>query len=356
MKILIPVLEFGKAGGYRVLSNLANEWIKMGNQVDFLVPIASSKPYFPTKGNIYWVNKNGDFFDDDSLLPVKTYKFWTRWRSLSNGMKNLSNDYDIILANHSLTAYPVAFTKIKGKKIYYIQAYEPEYGKLNGNFGHKVLSYIAWNSYHLNLIKVVNADIYVKYKNICTNKVVLPGLDLELFSNKKIPSFSQNIKVGCIGRLEPYKGTKYVLKAFLLLQKQIPNIELHIAFGESYLSENYKSVYISTPKNDYELAEFYKSMNIFIAPGTVQLGAVHYPVIESMATGTPIITTSYFPADDSNAWIVPIKNAESIAEQVINIMDNPELRINKVKKAIEDVQQFEWKKVANKMYNYFLQN
>jgi hypothetical protein len=33
MKILIPILGFGRTGGYRVLSQLATEWCKQGHAV-----------------------------------------------------------------------------------------------------------------------------------------------------------------------------------------------------------------------------------------------------------------------------------------------------------------------------------
>ena len=163
MKILIPLLEFGKAGGYRVLSKLANEWIRLGHQVDFIVPVASIIPYFPTEAYIYWIDSSGTQLTVNDLIPVRKYRFWNRWQALIKGMKSLKTEYDVILANHSLTAYPVSLTSIKGKKFYYIQAYEPEYGIMDGRLGHKLLAFLAWNSYNLKLNKIVNADIYKRY-------------------------------------------------------------------------------------------------------------------------------------------------------------------------------------------------
>ena len=58
MNIVIPLLGFGKAGGYRVLSMLANEWILLGHEVYFIVPDDSSYPYFPTKATIIKSNNN----------------------------------------------------------------------------------------------------------------------------------------------------------------------------------------------------------------------------------------------------------------------------------------------------------
>lgn len=356
MKILIPMLEFGKAGGYRVLSKLANQWIEFGHQVDFIVPIASIAPYFPTDANIYWFNSSGKSCTTADLIPVKSYNFWNRWQALHKGMKQLDTAYDVILANHSLTAYPVYFTKIKAKKFYYIQAYEPEYGILDGRLSHKILSLLAWNSYNLKLDKIVNSNVYKKYKNITANKVVLPGLDLSVFYPKSEVEEIKGkriFKIGCVGRIELYKGTKYVLEAFNLLLKQRNDIELHIAFGDKQIESKEGKINVITPANDVELSNFYRSMDIIVAPGTVQMGAVHYPVIEAMACGTSIVTTSYFPANNSNAWVVPIKNSVAIAEKITEIINSPDLKAIKIEKALLEIPQFDWNKVALKMNNYF---
>lgn len=356
MRILIPLLEFGKAGGYRVLSKLANKWIEFGHEVDFIVPIASIEPYFPTNAHIYWVDSSGKNCTVNDLIPVKKYRFWNRWQALYKGMKQLSLEYDVILANQSLTTYPIYFFKTNAKKVYYIQAYEPEYGILDGRISHKFLSLLAWNSYNFKFDKIVNSSVYKKYKNITTNKVVLPGLDLSVFypkSNVMEKKDNQIYKIGCVGRIEPYKGTKYVLEAFNLLLDKRNDIELYVAFGDKQIENKERKINVVIPANDVELSSFYRSMDIIVAPGTVQMGAVHYPVIESMACGTSIIATGYFPANDNNAWMVPVKDSIAIAEKITNIINFPELAQTKIQNALREIPQFDWNKVALKMSSYF---
>ena len=52
MRILIPILGFAAQGGYRVLAELANAWIRRGHECDFLVPSTSPEPYFPTSARV----------------------------------------------------------------------------------------------------------------------------------------------------------------------------------------------------------------------------------------------------------------------------------------------------------------
>ena len=67
MKILIPIIGFAPAGGYRVLSELANHWIKIGFKVDFLLNEYSSPPYFPTIAGIIWTTNSGRVLSEVEL-------------------------------------------------------------------------------------------------------------------------------------------------------------------------------------------------------------------------------------------------------------------------------------------------
>ncbi|MDB5014028.1 MAG: hypothetical protein JWQ25_2230 [Daejeonella sp.] len=363
MKILIPVLSLGKSGGFRVMSELANSWINSGHEVSFLIPISTNNSvYFPTKANIIWVNNKGETMVE-SAISQENYSLYNCWKALYLAINSLAFQVDIVLANHSLSVYPIIFSAIRAKKFYYIQAYEPEYYQEFGGYKNKIIMLLSWLSYFFNFTKIVNADIYCNYKNISAERVVYPGLDLDKFypantkrSDKIVSSNNAKIvKIGCIGRIEPFKGTSYVLEAFQILQKTNDNFkfELHIAFGEFDLSTLNSDIKVVIPGNDVELGSYYRSLDILVAPGTVQLGAVHYPVIEAMACRIPVITTGYYPADITNSWIVPIKSAIPIVNAIEAILSDEESCEQKINKAEVDVQQFKWEVVSNKMIGYF---
>ena len=92
-----------------------------------------------------------------------------------------------------------------------------------------------------------------------------------------------------------------------------------------------------------------------VAPGTVQLGAPHYPVLEAMACGIPVITTGYMPAsrENNNAWIVPIADADSIAQAILEAIEAPHLREKRKQKGLEDIQKFSWQAVAKIFLDLF---
>ncbi|WP_419870113.1 glycosyltransferase [Chryseobacterium sp. CT-SW4] len=350
MKILIPVVGvFGKAGGWRVLSKLASDWIDEGHEVNFLVYEQTLEPYFPTKANILYYDLNGNIRTKNN--PAATSPFLGPLKLRSVLIKILNTlTADVVLANHCFSAYPVKKSKIEAKKFYYIQAYEPDY-YYKKDLKTRIFKRISKKSYKLGLNMIVNAPMYLNYREIKTDMFVFPGLDMQNYR----PSIEKTNKsafiIGTIGRTEEYKGTKYIIEAFKILREKLgEKIELHVAFGDPHL-EMEEGIKILKPDGDENLAKFYQSLDTYVCAGTVQLQAVHYPVIEAMACKIPVITTGYLPSSSLNAWIVPIKNSIEIANKVIEIMNEDSKQ--KVEKAYEDVKIFEWKNVSSKMITYF---
>lgn len=354
MKIIIPLTcGFGPQGGWRVLSELANHWILEGHEVSFLVHKSSNIPYFPTQATILWFDNKGKIHEKNDL----NYKIpYIRYFGISFALIKALNkqNCDVVLATLSLTVLPVFLSKINAKNFYYVQAYEPTYYPLNRfvNIFYRILSKL---SYYLGFEIIVNSEYYFGYKGIKSNKYVYPGIDFSIFFPRQSKTISKKEKIilGTIGRVEKYKGTYYILEAFKKLKKDTNlNIELHIAFGDKELEKN-DGVKVFNLKGDCQLADYYRSLDMYICAGTYQLGAVHYPVIESMACGVSLITTGYYPSNHENSWLVPIKDSDLILQQIMTIIEHPEMTKLKIEKGINDVQQFGWELVSNKMITYF---
>jgi glycosyltransferase involved in cell wall biosynthesis len=351
MRIVIPILGFGYAGGHRVRSELANSFIDMGHQVVFLCIERSTPPYFPTKADIMWVNHKG-FVNTNNPQPVKKTiaTFIGEQIALTRGLGLLKNKFDIILASSSFTALPVYLAKTTAKKAYYIQAYEPDFYRNKKGIIGKCEQFISWFSYHLRLFPIVNAPLYLNYKCIRAKDFVYPGINFSLFNDKNRKN-NDVFTIGCVGRAEPIKGIPEVFDAYKLLKNKGLNVTLKVAFGRGI--ELPQDTELVIPNGDAELADFYRSVDVIIAVGRRQLGAVHYPVCEAMACGTPVITTGFFPATPENAWIVPIQDVEKIAEAVQTIMNNPDLAKAKAAIAKTKLDIMSWENVSKKMMDIF---
>lgn len=354
MKILIPLVSsFGKAGGWRVISKLSNEWIKRGHEVYFLAP-DDTDPYYPTYGQIFYYNYSGKIISKNKIkYKRKTLvgPLENRWK-LHKAIDSFPIHVDVLLATNNFTAGPVAKSKLKSQKFYYIQAYEPEFYE-QGPSWFKIYREIARRSYLKNLKMIVNADMYKDYKEVKTERVVYPGLDLELFHPVKREKDANKFILGTIGRIEAIKGTSYILESFEKLREKLGDkIELHVAFGDPKWSEK-EGVEMFFPDGDESLAKFYQSLDTYISAGLFQLDAIHYPVIESMACKIPVITTGYYPSNEENSWKISPKSVEDIVERVVEVINNPIIATEKVEKAYREVAQFSWSEVANKMLDYF---
>lgn len=353
MKIIIPILGvFGKAGGWRVLSNLATQWKKKGHDVSFLVHYSASMPYFPTKANIIYYDNNGEIVQSSNAnARLPRFGAIVLQKPLRKAIDKISAD--VLLANHSFTAEPVAKSKNTAKKFYYVQAYEPDY-YYRKNIKDWIYRRISKTSYNLGLDIIVNAKMYLDYENIHTDKYVYPGLDLDLYVPKR-KNLQNNKKIvfGTIARKESYKGTHDILEAFKILRAKYGDfVELKAAFGWDELNA-IDGVSTASFDGDEALAEYYRTLDVYVCAGTVQLDAVHYPVIESMASGTAVVTTGYYPSNEENSWIAEIKNPQDLARKMELTILSRESTAKKVEKALQCVKGFAWENVATKMLEYF---
>ena len=349
LNILIPIMSLGRSGGIRVLSELANNWILMGHSVSIVTFYESNAPYFPTNADVIWVDINGNKVVSNKPDYILSHSANKRIIALYRFLRRNSENFDVVFANHNLTVWPV-WLGSKSTNFYYIQAYEV--GLLpNNSVKNCIINIVAYFSYFLPLHKIVNAEIYKDYKNIHTENVIFPGLDLSIFYPKTTKIFQKDKQfvVGCIGRLEELKGTDDVLEAVKILHRKNYDIKFKVAFNPV----NYDRYELVKPDGDNNLADFYRDLDVLVAPCHVQLGAVHYPVIEAMSCKTTVITTGYYPATNENAYIVPIKSPEAIAETIISILNNYEQAIYKTEKAYKAIQQFDWKIVSSKFIDVF---
>lgn len=351
LKILIPILTIGKEGGYRVLSELSNHWTKMGHEVCILTYHENKSPYFPINAPIIWVDEYGISREGNTEEFKSKNSGYKRAKGIYKYLKLNSEKYDIVLANHNFSVWPILMGS-KTNNFYYIQAYEPEfyYGK---GIKLAIQRRMAWATYYMPLTRIVNSKYYTRYKNLKSNNVVFPGLDLDIYYPKKIEVENKScLIVGCIGRKETWKGAQDVALAVKMLQDRGLNVKLKVAFSPVEGCDHE----LIQPHGDKNLADYYRSLDVLVAPGHLQLGAVHYPVIEAMACNVPVITTGYYPADDKNSFIVPIKRPDKIADRLEEIYNDYSLALEKTKIAQNDILQFDWNVVSKEFIDIFIKN
>jgi glycosyltransferase involved in cell wall biosynthesis len=356
-RILIPIIGFGKGGGNRVLSELASRWNQSGCQADFLVHEALSQPYFPTTGGVLRIASDGSVNRDGNgsaaCAGSGSPRAFEIYRRLFAALRRIGAGYDVILANHSLTTYPLFFASCgTAKKVYYIQAYEPEYFATGRGVKAVLLEWLSRQSYRLPLLQIANAPVYSNYREIKTRSWVPPGIDRSTFFRRTdIPRFRAGkvCTIGTIGRTEPSKGTALVERAFEALAASDPDVRLKMAFGSSDSNWRHERAEIVKPNGDAELADFYRSVDVLIAVPTQQFGGYHYPVLEAMSCGTPVVSSGHMPATAESAWLIEPNSVAAIIDAIRLIRHAGEQQIaEKIALAEKTAAEYEWSAVARR--------
>lgn len=103
-----------------------------------------------------------------------------------------------------------------------------------------------------------------------------------------------------------------------------------------------------------DIAEVYRQSDVFLFPSLSE--GFGMPVIEAMACGTPVITSkiSCMPeiAGDAALLVDPL-SAPSIAEALLTLLSNTELRQDKIQDGIINAKRFSWTNTAAKVLDIY---
>ena len=107
---------------------------------------------------------------------------------------------------------------------------------------------------------------------------------------------------------------------------------------------------------DEDLALLYSISTIFLYPSLSE--GFGMPLVEAMACGTPVITsnTSCLPEVAGNAAVLidPL-SVDSIADSIIALSENENLRLEKITDGLVNAKRFSWDKTADQVFEVYEQ-
>lgn len=140
-------------------------------------------------------------------------------------------------------------------------------------------------------------------KNIKENKIEIlyNGINFKKFNNKNRINKSEQIKIGCVARLDyKKKGQDLLIKSIFKLKNKYPNIQCYLA-GDAYVQSDFKylnelvkdlnmdkNIYFMGTVNDVSL--FLKEIDIFVLPSRYEGFGI--AVIEAIASKLKIIVSN----------------------------------------------------------------
>jgi phosphatidylinositol alpha-mannosyltransferase len=200
-----------------------------------------------------------------------------------------------------------------------------------------------------------------------TEAVVIPnGIDTSKFEGIGVRSeWALPNTLGFIGRFdEPRKGLAVLLAAIPKIAFKVPNLRILVAgpgnasdFEKLVPPELRERITFLGRISEIEKAQFFKSVSLYIAPNT---GGESFGIIlaEAMAAKTPIVASD-LPAftkllDNGSAGaLFASENSEDLADTIVNLLDNQEMREKIAIAGYEKAKSFDWDSVGEQILSVY---
>ena len=333
-------------GGYKVVYEYANRLVADGHRVNIVY-----------SGSLFWRKKSLYFKLTNCIryiqMLLKGYGC-RKWFNLDKRVKEhltFSLNYrhvpksDIYICTSPYTAmyakdYPTE------SKYYLIQGYE--------NWG-AVTDEMLRETYHYPLKKIVISRwLQEIIENDEREKCTL------IYNGFNFNDFKEDIKIcdkdkHCVTMLYhtiELKGTKYGLEALEIVKKQTPQLRANL-FGTPTTPVGLPEwiTYYQLPSKE-KLNEIYNNGAIFI--GTSNIEGWGLPIGEAMICGAAVACTNNkgyleMAKDGETALVSPIKDAQALANNIIRLIKDDELRHRIARNGNEFIKQFDWDSSYNKL-------
>ena len=207
--------------------------------------------------------------------------------------------------------------------------------------------------------------------------LVIPnGIDLETFKGLSRETARTRLEIRdnanvilFVGRLHHVKGVKYLIKAMELIVRKNKNAKLMLV-GDGEEREELESLvekfglkervkFVGRVQNE-EIPQYMVASDVLVLPSLSEGFPV--TILEAMASGLSIVATTVgglpeIVKDGENGFLVEPNNYGQIAEKVILLLEDEELRYKISKNNKERTKRYSWGHAVNKLeeiYQSFL--
>lgn len=185
-------------------------------------------------------------------------------------------------------------------------------------------------------------------------KIIPYGVNIKHFKPKLTEK--EKFTIIFVGSIGVRKGLIYLFEAIKSLKAEYPIEAVIIGKVDvEFLSifEAYKHLFKHVESVPHkEMVNYYNSSSVFVLPSLDE--GMAYVQLEAMACGLPIVCTPNSGAEaivnnGEEGFIVPIRNAEQIAEKIELLYLNKELLLSMSAKSYKTAQNFSWDAYGKKL-------
>lgn len=358
--------EYVCGGSPRAAYYLAKEMAKRGHDVKVFTTSINSKNTVDNYGN------------------VTIYRFGTIFKHISSHIsmrilyQPLKQEVDIVHGHFDIPPGPLApYLYSRKKNVPLVITHHGDWIGTHGGFIRKI-SVSLFNKYlvgrFLAQAKVIispSGSYIEESRFLRKNKekiVVIPnGINLKDYDvslskeecRKELGlPIEKNIIIS-VGSLIPYKGPDVLVNAMPKIIKEIPDATLlFVGKGEMEDELRLLSKKLGVDKHikfagfvgdSFKKALFYKSADIFAFPSLAEC----FPIVnlEAMASGVPIVASKIGGIPDAvkdgeNGLLVPPKDSETLADAIIYLLENEDLREKMGSDGKKKAKDYSWETIA----------
>lgn len=376
MDINFTLWSTNMSGGYKVIFELANGLVDRGHNVT-ITALGGDHTWFPLKARLNYVKPPWPIKLLSPLLkillkrPARYYEALTLTQKLKLGfepdlVKALSEntpECDINIATWFPTTFAV-YRSGKGVPVYLCQDFD-ELARERGAYFTKMFHESLYLPFNIVTISGWLQD-WIKENYNKDSDLIADGIDHSRFYPRENifkvdhddgtkENMSSDINEGPlimgIFRGLTYKGDQDLIDALKIVAKEFENIKL-VAVGKKELLENllvkenlnFDFITFSNASDD-KMAQLYSSSDVFAFPSHIE--GFGLPPLEAMACETPVVTADCLGVRDyikngENAFMVPPKNPEALAEAIINILKDEEIQRKFKENGLKTAAHYTW--------------
>jgi len=222
-----------------------------------------------------------------------------------------------------------------------------------------------------NAVIALTEDMKKEMQKICNRGVpVIPnGIDLEKFGDLptkeairgRLGLNNSDSVIVFVGSLRPVKGVKYLIQAMDIVRQKDTNARLMLVgdgeerdYLRSVVSELHLGRYVTfvgEVTND-DVPQYMIASDVFALPSLSE----GFPVVslEAMASGLPIVATKIgglpeIIEDGRNGFLVKPREAKEIAEKVLHLLGDDDLRKRISENNKEKAKSYSWKSIVQRL-------
>ncbi len=352
INFILPTVEL--SGGVKVVFEYANRLQKRGHQVCVIYPKQNLGFTWPCRE---WYNPYR--LAHGVLQTIRKYKS----EAVSRGQLSWFNleakllqvpaldqkyipDADVVVATHWGTAYYVhSYPQSKGRKFYLIQHYEVLFGRKDKvEQTYKMgLNNIVISSWLKNIVERLGGKVAA---------LIPDGIDFEVFYPEPASRLDDKVRILMAYRFEEWKGLKDGLKAYDIVKKKYPGIEL-VMFGPlPQRNELPKEVEFNIMPNRESLRKIYNSCDIFVSPSWSE--GFGLPSLEAMACKRAVVATRTgamfdFALDGLTALLSQPQDIRSLAGNILRLVEDKALRTKIAEGGYNHIKRLTWTKAVDEI-------